>query len=61
MPDKTQESFTKDGFFISGDLGSFDQDGYLSITGRNKDLIISGGYNIYPKEIEDIINSFDTP
>jgi malonyl-CoA/methylmalonyl-CoA synthetase len=59
MPDKTQESFTKDGFFISGDLGSFDEDGYLSITGRNKDLIISGGYNIYPKEIEDIINSFD--
>ena len=59
MPDKTQESFTKDGFFITGDLGSFDKDGYLSITGRNKDLIISGGYNIYPKEIEDIINRFD--
>ena len=59
MPDKTQESFTRDGFFITGDLGSFDKDGYLTITGRNKDLIISGGYNIYPKEIEDIINSFD--
>lgn len=52
MPAKTAEEFTSDGYFISGDLGKFDEDGYLSIVGRAKDLIISGGYNVYPKEIE---------
>ena len=58
-PKKTQEAFTKDGFFITGDIGYFDNDGYLFISGRNKDLIISGGYNVYPKEIEDIINQHE--
>ena len=58
-PKKTQEAFTKDGFFITGDIGYFDNDGYLFISGRNKDLIISGGYNFYPKEIEDIINQHE--
>jgi len=52
MPEKTREEFTGDGWFRTGDVGVFDQDGYLSIVGRAKDLIISGGYNVYPKEIE---------
>ncbi len=52
MPEKTAEELRSDGFFITGDLGQVDADGYVSIVGRNKDLIISGGYNIYPKEIE---------
>ena len=50
--DKTAASFTRDGWFITGDLGQVDKDGYLSIVGRQKDLVISGGYNIYPKEVE---------
>ena len=58
-PDKTKEAFTEDNFFITGDIGYFDDDGYLFISGRNKDLIISGGYNVYPKEIEDVINSYN--
>jgi malonyl-CoA/methylmalonyl-CoA synthetase len=56
MPAKTAEEFTKDGYFISGDFGRFDDDGYLSIVGRAKDLIISGGYNVYPKEVENEID-----
>ena len=56
MPDKTREEFTTDGYFRTGDLGQFDADGYLRIVGRSKDLIISGGYNVYPAEIEDCIN-----
>jgi malonyl-CoA/methylmalonyl-CoA synthetase len=52
MPEKTREEFTQDGFFRTGDLGVFDAQGYLSIVGRAKDLIISGGFNVYPKEIE---------
>ncbi len=56
MPEKTAEELRPNGFFITGDLGQFDEAGYLSIVGREKDLIISGGYNIYPKEIEDILN-----
>lgn len=56
MPEKTREEFTTDGFFKTGDLGKIDKDGYLSISGRAKDLVISGGLNIYPKEIEEIID-----
>jgi malonyl-CoA/methylmalonyl-CoA synthetase len=52
MPEKTREEFTGDGWFRTGDVGVFDPEGYLSIVGRAKDLIISGGYNVYPKEIE---------
>jgi malonyl-CoA/methylmalonyl-CoA synthetase len=52
MPEKNSEEFTRDGFFRTGDMGSLAPDGYLSIVGRSKDLIISGGYNVYPKEVE---------
>jgi len=57
MPEKTREEFTADGFFKTGDMGKFDEDGYLSISGRAKDLVISGGLNIYPKEIEEMIDA----
>ncbi|MFW5642339.1 MAG: malonate--CoA ligase [Roseicyclus sp.] len=57
MPEKTAEELRADGFFITGDLGRIDEDGYLHIVGRNKDLIISGGYNIYPKEIELVLDA----
>lgn len=56
MPDKTAEELRDNGFFITGDLGRIDADGYVHIVGRGKDLIISGGYNIYPKEIEVVID-----
>ncbi|CTQ52165.1 Long-chain-fatty-acid--CoA ligase [Roseibium album] len=56
MPEKTAEELRTDGFFITGDLGRLDADGYVQIVGRNKDLIISGGYNIYPKEIELLLD-----
>lgn len=56
MPEKTAEEFRQDGFFITGDLGKRDEDGYIHIVGRSKDLIISGGYNIYPKEIELLLD-----
>ena len=56
MPEKTAEELRADGFFITGDLGLIDDDGYVTIIGRNKDLIISGGYNIYPKEIELVLD-----
>jgi malonyl-CoA/methylmalonyl-CoA synthetase len=52
MPEKNKEEFTADGFFRTGDVGTFSADGYLSIVGRSKDLIITGGYNVYPKEVE---------
>jgi len=57
MPDKTAAELRADGFFITGDLGKIDEDGYVHIVGRNKDLIISGGYNIYPKEIELVLDA----
>ncbi|KQU80171.1 malonyl-CoA synthase [Mesorhizobium sp. Root102] len=59
MPEKTKAEFRADGFFITGDLGIVDADGYVQIVGRGKDLIISGGYNIYPKELESEIDALD--
>ncbi len=56
-PEKTAEEMRGDGFFVTGDLGRFDDDGYLNILGRDKDLVISGGYNIYPKQIETEIDA----
>jgi malonyl-CoA/methylmalonyl-CoA synthetase len=56
MPEKTAEEFTADGFFKTGDVGRIDERGYVSIVGRSKDLIISGGYNVYPAEVEGYIN-----
>jgi malonyl-CoA/methylmalonyl-CoA synthetase len=56
MPEKTAEEFTPDGWFITGDVGRLDPDGRLWISGRAKDLIISGGYNVYPKEVELVID-----
>ena len=56
MPEKTREEFTDDGWFKTGDVGRTDANGYVAIVGRSKDLIISGGYNVYPKEIESYLN-----
>ena len=56
MPEKTAEEFTPDGYFKTGDVGKVDARGYITIVGRSKDLIISGGYNVYPAEIEAYIN-----
>jgi malonyl-CoA/methylmalonyl-CoA synthetase len=57
MPEKTQAEFRPDGFFITGDLGKIDANGYVHILGRGKDLVISGGFNVYPKEIESEIDA----
>ncbi len=57
MPDKTAEDLRGDGFFITGDLGRFDADGYLTIVGRQKDMIITGGFNVYPVEVEEAIDA----
>ncbi len=59
MPEKTAEEFTADGWFRTGDVGRYDADGYVTIVGRSKDLIISGGYNVYPAEIEGYLNDMD--
>jgi len=56
MPEKTKEEFTSDGWFRTGDVGRIDERGYVTIVGRSKDLIISGGYNVYPAEVEGFIN-----
>ncbi|MBU6142910.1 MAG: malonyl-CoA synthase [Betaproteobacteria bacterium] len=56
MPEKTREEFTQDRWFRTGDMGQWDADGYLHLIGRSKDLIITGGYNVYPKEIEMLID-----
>ena len=57
MPEKTKAEFREDGFFITGDLGKIDDKGYVHILGRGKDLVISGGFNVYPKEIESEIDA----
>ncbi|MFE3514593.1 AMP-binding protein [Streptomyces sp. NPDC059166] len=57
MPEKTASEFREDGFFITGDLGRIDEDGYLRIVGRGKDLVISGGLNVYPKEVEEALDA----
>jgi len=59
-PGANAEAFTEDGFFRTGDLGAVDAEGYVSIVGRAKELIISGGYNVYPREVEDAIRSHPT-
>ena len=57
MPEKTAAEFRADGFFITGDLGKIDARGYVHIVGRGKDLIITGGFNVYPKEVESEIDA----
>lgn len=57
MPEKTKSEFRPDGFFITGDLGKIDDKGYVHILGRGKDLVISGGFNVYPKEIESELDA----
>jgi malonyl-CoA/methylmalonyl-CoA synthetase len=57
MPEKNAQEFTADGYFITGDMGTLDEQGYVRIVGRSKDLIISGGLNVYPAEIEDALNN----
>ncbi len=57
MPEKTKAEFRADGFFITGDLGLIDARGYVNIVGRGKDLVISGGFNVYPKEVESEIDA----
>lgn len=59
MPQKTRDVFRDDGYFITGDLGYIDEDGYFTISGRDKDLIISGGLNVYPAEIENALDALD--
>ena len=56
MPERTAEEFRDDGYFITGDLGTMDEAGRVSIVGRSKDLVISGGYNVYPKEVEALLD-----
>lgn len=59
MPEKTAEEFRQDGFFITGDIAKIDAKGYVHIVGRAKDLVISGGFNVYPKEIETLIDKME--
>ncbi len=55
LEQKTKEAFAEDGFFVTGDLGSFDERGYLTLSGRQSDMIISGGFNVYPREVENAL------
>jgi len=59
MAEKTAEEFTPDHYFKTGDVGRIDERGYVSIVGRSKDLIITGGYNVYPKEIEAVLDEME--
>ena len=59
MPEKTREELLEDGFFVTGDLAMTDEQGYVHIVGRDKDLVISGGYNVYPKEVEQVIDELE--
>ena len=59
MPEKTREELLEDGFFVTGDLAMVDERGYVHIVGRDKDMVISGGYNVYPKEVEQVIDELD--
>lgn len=59
LPEKTAEEFTEDGWFKTGDVARIDADGYVNLVGRSKDMIISGGFNVYPKEIEALIDDMD--
>ena len=57
-PDATAEAFRPDGWFRTGDVGELDPDGYVRIVGRTKELVISGGFNVYPREVEDVVRSW---
>ena len=57
MPSETKKLFTKDGFFVTGDLAFVDEAGYVTIVGRRKEMIIRGGYNVYPRELEDLLRT----
>jgi malonyl-CoA/methylmalonyl-CoA synthetase len=59
MPEKTRAELLDDGFFVTGDLAMLDERGYIHIVGRDKDLVISGGFNVYPKEVEQVIDEMD--
>ena len=59
MPEKTASEFRSDGYFVTGDMASIDETGRISIVGREKDLVISGGYNVYPKEIESVLDNMN--
>ena len=59
MPEKTREELRPNGFFITGDVGVIDEQGYLAIVGRSKDMVITGGYNVYPKEIESLLDEIE--
>ncbi|MEM1390036.1 MAG: AMP-binding protein [Pseudomonadota bacterium] len=59
LPDKTKEVFTEDGYLITGDIGVLSEDGYLTLQGRSSDMIISGGYNVYPREVENVLLDID--